>query len=324
MVGKRRGGLRPAIKRAIPIIAQIAHATSGDKIFTMTTASSRRTVRASLEEYGRGVAGGLLFSLPLLYTMEVWWSGFITHPARLLLYVASTFILLLAYNRYAGLREDAGFLEVVIDSVEELGLGIVLSAFILWLLGRINPAMPLIEIMGQIVIEAMTVAIGISVGTAQLGADSDAENNSGKKDEEDKKEEEPDFLQQVVIAVCGAILIAANVGPTEEIVVLAAESTSLKLLALALFSLLISVLILNFSGFRGSNRFISGRGAPEIFRGAITTYAVALAASAAICWFFGRFDGASPEMIIGQTVVLGFPATLGASAGRLLLQSNSQ
>jgi len=54
-----------------------------------------RTVSQSLREYARGVAGGLLFSLPLLYTMEVWWAGFVAHPWRLALYVAGTFLLLL-------------------------------------------------------------------------------------------------------------------------------------------------------------------------------------------------------------------------------------
>lgn len=289
----------------------------------MSTQSDCRPLRASLEEYGRGIAGGLLFSLPLLYTMEVWWSGFIAHPTRLLLYVLCTFILLLGYNRYAGLRDDAGFLEVAIDSVEELGLGIILSAFILWMLGRINGEMQPMEVMGQIVIEAMTVAIGISVGTAQLGGGSNDEEDSSKRAEEKQEEAEPDFLQQVVIALCGSVLIAANVGPTEEIVMLAVEATPVKLLVIALFSLLIGLLILNFSGFRGAQRFVVRSGVPAIFRGTVMTYAVALTASAGICWFFGRFDGASPEIIVAQTIILGFPATLGASAGRLLLQSNS-
>src|SRR5690349_3923810 len=133
------------------------------------TNSSCRTVEQSLQEYGRGVAGGLIFSLPLLFTMEMWWIGFITHPTRLALGLAGTFLLLLGYNRFAGLRNEASFGEVVIDSIEELGLGLVISAGILWLLGRIRADMPLNEIMGQIVIEAMTVAIGVSVGTAQLG-----------------------------------------------------------------------------------------------------------------------------------------------------------
>lgn len=294
----------------------------------MTSQSSCRPIRASIEEYGRGIAGGLLFSLPLLYTMEVWRAGFVAHPARLLLYVLSTFVLLLGYNRYAGLRDDASLLEVIIDSVEELGLGIVLSTFILWLLGRIHGEMSAMEIMGQVVIEAMTVAIGISVGTAQLGGESGDEGESQKNEdnagEDNAEKDDPEFLQQVVIGLCGAVLIAANVGPTEEIVMLAVEAPPIKLLALALFSLLLCVLILNFSGFRGSARFVSRGSGLEVFRGAVTTYAVALVASAGICWFFGRFDGASFEIIVAQTIILAFPATLGASAGRLLLQGNSE
>ncbi len=42
-------------------------------------------VSNSLREYARGMAGGLMFSLPLLYTMEVWWTGFVAEPMRLLI-----------------------------------------------------------------------------------------------------------------------------------------------------------------------------------------------------------------------------------------------
>jgi len=56
------------------------------------------------------------------------------------------------------------------------------------------------------------------------------------------------------------------------------------------------------------------------FLGIGITYAIALFASAAILWFFGRFDGIAPIICLSETVVLGFTATLGASAGRLLLQ----
>ena len=54
--------------------------------------------------------------------------------------------------------------------------------------------------------------------------------------------------------------------------------------------------------------------------GSVLTYAIALLASAAILWFFGRFAGASLEVRVRESVVLGFPAVLGASAGRLLLK----
>src|SRR5690348_9303056 len=51
-----------------------------------------RPVTKSLQEYGRGIAGGILFSLPLLYTMEVWWAGFSVHPWRLAAAVLTTLI----------------------------------------------------------------------------------------------------------------------------------------------------------------------------------------------------------------------------------------
>jgi putative integral membrane protein (TIGR02587 family) len=274
-----------------------------------------RTVTQSLREYGRGVAGGLLFSLPLLYTMEVWWAGFTSHPWRLAAYVAATFALLLGYNYYAGLRRDSCFSEVVIDSVEELGLGLLLALFILWLLGRVTAAMPAEEAAGKVVVEAMTVAVGVSVGTAQLG---------GGDDEEDRGVggggESVGFGGQLVTALCGAVLFAANVAPTEEIVMIAVEVSAWRLLGLALLSLSLGALILYYSEFAGSGRHVRFDRPRDVLVGTVITYAVALVASAATLLFFGRFDGQALGTCVAQTVVLGVAATLGASAGRLLLQ----
>lgn len=284
--------------------------------------SSAHSVHKSLREYARGVAGGLIFSLPLLFTMEMWWAGFILSPGRLLGCVIATFMLLLGYNRFAGLHEDAAWAEVAIDSVEEMGLGLLLSTAILWLLGRIELGMAASESVGKIVIEAMTVAIGVSVGTAQLGGASDAANGdeANQEADESQSEKEVGFGGQVVIAGCGAILFAANVAPTEEIIMLGIELPPGRLLGLALFSLLLGAVVLYCSDFRGAQRLSPARGPLSILSGMVVTYAVALLSAAAILWFFGRFDGMHLSKIVAQTVVLGLPATLGASAGRLLLQ----
>lgn len=279
-----------------------------------------RPVEKSLREYARGIAGGLIFSLPLLYTMEVWWAGFVVHPLRLALYVTVTFGLLLLYNRYAGLRRDASWLEVAIDSVEELGIGLFLSALILWLLGRIGPQMPFNEIIGKIVIEALTVAIGVSVGTAQLGGQERDDEDKGMSGEED---DDLNFTGEVAIAFCGAVLFAANIAPTEEIVMIAAESSPWQLFGIALFSLTLGALILFYSEFVGAQRLAKRGGAVERALDAGLTYAIALLASALILWLFGRFEGASLNAGLAQTVVLGLAATLGSSAGRLLLQLTS-
>ena len=274
-------------------------------------------VNNSLREYGRGLAGGLMFSLPLLYTMEVWWTGFVAEPMRLLVYVAATFVLLLGYNHYAGLHQDASWTEVAIDSVEEMGLGLVLAATVLFLLGQLEADMDAYEIVGKITVEAMTVAIGISVGTSQLGGGGEEREKGGA---EASAKDEVTFGGQLVIAACGSMLFASNVAPTEEIIMIASEARVQNLLGLAVLSLLLTGLILYYIEFTGSGQFVPARGVVSVVIGTAVTYAVALAVSAAVLWFFGRMDEVTLHTAVAQTVVLGLAATLGASAGRLLLQ----
>lgn len=297
-----------------------------------------RPVSESLQEYARGVAGGLLLSLPLLYTMEVWWAGFISHPWRLCGYVLATFVLLLGYNEFAGLRRETRFREVVIDSVEELGIGLVVAAVALWLLGRVTFGTPATKAVGQIVVEAMTVAIGVSVGTAQFGAAGGDDKGAAGDDDKNKGAAGDDkgegggvgdgegvggvrhFGGQVVVSLCGAVLFASNLAPTEEIVQIAIEVSAWRLLGLALVSLALAALILYYSEFAGAEKHVRFDRHHDVLIGTVVTYAVALSVSAAILWFFGRFDGCSLAVAAGQVVVLGVAATLGSAAGRLLLQ----
>ncbi len=276
------------------------------------------TLIESLKEYARGIAGGLLFSLPLLYTMEIWWAGFIAGPWRLCILFGVTFALLLGYNRFVGLHNDATLLEIAVDSIEEMGIGLLLSMAILWMLGRITPRMPLQEIVGKTVVEAMNVAIGVSVGTAQLGGQSHHEGQ--QQDNAGSLSDNKALFAQLVLALCGAVLIAANVAPTEEIVLIAVESNAWHLLMMSGVSLVLSAMILFYSDFTGAPKRDPDSGFSTVLRGTAITYGIALLASAAILWFFGRFTGTAFGVALAETIVLGVPAVLGASAGRLLLQ----
>jgi uncharacterized membrane protein len=55
------------------------------------------------------------------------------------------------------------------------------------------------------------------------------------------------------------------------------------------------------------------------FRFTAAGYAIALVLSAYVLWTFGRLEGAALEEVVMSTIVLGFPAAVGASAARLIL-----
>lgn len=303
--------------------AEVAAALSENREKANLAPAHRRPFGESLREYGRGIAGGLLFSMPLLYTEELWQTGFLADSPRLLIYLAVSFLLLLGYNRFAGMRRKARWYEVAIDSVEEMGIGLVIGAVVLFLLNRIELTMPPSEIVGKIVIASMTVAVGVSVGTAQLGGAKEEDKNEGgmSGDEENRDWSGYDVLGQLTLEFCGAVLFASNIGATLEIPRLALETSSIKLLALVGLSIGIGAVILFFSDFHGSGRGIPRNGPHGIVRGVLSSYAAALAASAMMLWFFDRFDGMTAHMAVSQIVILAFPASLGASAGRLLIQA---
>src|SRR5690606_8171069 len=155
-------------------------------------ANHNKPIQESIAEYAQGIIGGLLFSFPLLYTMEIWYAGFLAQPYQLAVMMVATFLLLLGYNRFAGMHPGASWKNVVIDSFEEMGIGLVMSFCIFLMINLIqlgeNSAD---EILGKIITEAMFVSIGVSVGTAQLGnsakeANGEQEEASEKEDKEDK------------------------------------------------------------------------------------------------------------------------------------------
>lgn len=282
----------------------------------MPISGKAKPIQDSLKEYARGITGGLLFSFPLLYTMEVWWAGFIAPPASLLILMGVTFLLLLGYNRFAGLRPDSSWGEIMIDSVEEMGLGLIISFAVLLMLNRIHlGSMSIDEIVGKIIIEAMVVSIGVSIGTAQLGAEEEKKKQGNDKAERNSK------IGIVVLAMCGSIVIGGNVAPTEEVLMIAIEALPLHVFIMSLVSILITIVVVFFSDFKGSHKK-----KPDdsfIYRLVFDTcicYVVALVTSAFILWFFGRFENMSFWNVFAQVIVLGVLSSLGASAGRLLIK----
>ena len=119
----------------------------------------------------------------------------------------------------------------------------------------------------------------------------------------------------------GALYLSTSVASTEEIILLSYRMTDWHIIALALFSLLIMHAFSHAAIVRGKSAVRPGTTTFwTIFsRFTVAGYCIGLLISLYLLWTFGRTDGLPMGQIIQAMIVLGFPATLGAGAGRQIL-----
>lgn len=245
--------------------------------------------------------------------MEVWWHGFIADPAQLLVMVVVTYLLLLAYNKYAGVHDEATWKHIAVDSMEEMGIGFTISFGMLLILNRISISSLTFVDISKIIVEAMIVSIGVSIGTAQLGAGS-----SGGSHKEERSRSTREGV--AALALCGAVVVAGSVAPTMEIFLLAVEAQPTHVFFMALVSIALSVMIVFFSDFRGAAHRPPGSKTYNMVFDTCLSFLIGLGASAFMLWFFGRFEDVTFYVCFAQVITLGVLASVGASAGRLLIK----
>lgn len=313
----------------------------------VTSATATRGVggwRTEVEDAARAAAGGMLFGVPLLYTMEVWWIGSFTSPRRMLVVLGLTFLLVAALNRTSGFRstKDVRLSDALFDSVEALAIGIACVTAVLMLIGEITTATPVIEIVGKIVYEATPFVIGVGFARHFLrrsrtddgddeggGADGDDQENGEDQDDGNAQpggedETEPTInatVADVGATLIGAVFISFNIAPTDEVPMIGAALSTPRLLALMAASLVISYVIVFEAGFSNEKQRREQTG---ILQRPITetaaSYLLALCVAGFLLWFFQRTTGNQPPaFILTQVVVLGLPAAVGGAAGRLVV-----
>ncbi len=105
----------------------------------------------------RAVAGALLFSIPMLMTMEMWFLGFYMERERLLILLLLNLPLLVCLSHRIGFGRTATWRESARDAVIAYGMGVAASALILLLLGVIKFGVPPREWVGMIALQAVPV-----------------------------------------------------------------------------------------------------------------------------------------------------------------------
>ncbi|MEB3181562.1 MAG: TIGR02587 family membrane protein [Nostocaceae cyanobacterium] len=274
-----------------------------------------------IDDLIRGACGGFLFGIPLLYTMEVWWIGSLVEPARMMIALVITYIVVFLVNRTAGFRtiKDNSVIEAAMDSVEAIAIGIVCTTFMLILLREITLQVPLDEALGKILFESVPFTLGIALSQEFLSGDRNLDMESNNNSQNNDKLNAT--IADIGATLLGATVVAFNIAPTDEVAMLAMGVTGVWLPLIIATSLIVSYAIVFVSGFANQSKRMQQRGVfQRPLSETILAYLLALLAAAFMLWFFERISFEDPwTMWLKYTLILGLPASIGGAAGRLAI-----
>jgi len=252
--------------------------------------------------------GAILFSFPLLMTMEMWWLGFYMDRFRLALFLTLAFVTVVGLSYFEGGEET--FKIEMLDALVACAAGYAVAAAMLLLFGIIKPGMSADEVVGKISLHAVPGSIGAILARRLLEVE-----ETGKE-----KRRREGYGAKIFLMGVGAIFLAFQLAPTEEMVLIGHRMTGWHAAALAFVSLCVmqSFICATERGTR-HNIFSADFFWGVFLRFTTVGYALALLISLYVLWTFGRLDAAAAAEVVTATLVLGFPAALGAGASRLIL-----
>ena len=271
----------------------------------------------------RGVAAGAIFGMPLLYTMEMWWHGLTLSEWHLLSLLAVILSINFVFSLFSGFREESSFPEALSESVTSVGIGILFSAVILWLIGELSHDLDPTEMIGKVLMEAMAVSVGVSFANTQVRKKAEAEEEEpeekivGEGDPE-RKQLLAD-LRDIGFTLAGSVLLAFSVAPTEEITLIATRLSPWQQLILLCAELLLCYIILFTSGLQERKVYMKDSIFQKPVPETLMASALSLAVAAGLFLLMGHHGGIDHlTTLASATVTLGLPAVVGGAAGRLI------
>ncbi len=262
-------------------------------------------------DLARAFGGAIIFSLPMLMTMENWWLGFTMQRERLALLLILMLPTLVGLSYFVGFEETHYILDDILDAFVAYAVGFVASAIVLLLFAVIGPGMPALEVIGKVALQAAGASLGAMLAQDLLG---------GGDDEANRNQRAAGYYGELFLMGIGALFLSMSIAPTEEVVLIAHQMDEWHALALAVSTLLMMHAFVYAVEFRGQEAIPPDTSQISIFlRFTIVGYAIALLISLYVLWTFGRLDGMAAQEVVEAVVVLGFPAALGAAASRLIL-----
>jgi putative integral membrane protein (TIGR02587 family) len=259
----------------------------------------------------RAFGGAVLFSFPMLMTVEMWSLGFYIDPFHLALFILLSIPLLAGLSYYAGFEPTSQRLTDVLGAFIAYAVGFAAAALLLLVFAVIGPGMSPGEVVGKIAIQAVPASIGAMLAHSQFSA---TQRNEGKR-------RSARYGGGLFHMAVGALYLSSSLASTEEMVLISYKMTPAHILGLLILSLALMHLFVYVAVTHEASAL-----RPDVvplwglfLRLTIVGYGIALLISLFLLWTFGRTGGLAVGQVISAMVVLGFPAALGAGAGRLIL-----
>jgi putative integral membrane protein (TIGR02587 family) len=192
----------------------------------------------------RAFGGAVIFAFPLMMTLEMWSLGVSMGRARLLLFIAVNFAILVGLSYFAGFEKTFSWKEDLMDALAAFGVGVLASAIMLTVFAVVSLDMTWSEIVGKIALQSVPASIGAMLGRKQLGGDQDTAA-------EEERKREAGYGGELFLMLGGALFLAFNVAPTEEMILIAYRMTPWHGLALGLISIALLHVFVYSIGFSG-------------------------------------------------------------------------
>jgi putative integral membrane protein (TIGR02587 family) len=173
----------------------------------MSRAASLSSDRQYAVGLARAFGGALLFSLPILMTMETWQLGFHMERLRLASLLVVMLPLLVGLAYYLGFEDSTDLLDAALDAFAAVAVGAVLSALVLYMFGILSMDASASEWIGKVALQSVTGSIGALLAQSQFGRVPAGER---------RRRAGGDFAEYFYMAA-GALFLSANIAPPRRL-----------------------------------------------------------------------------------------------------------
>ena len=257
---------------------------------------------------GRALGGAIIFTMPVMLTMEIWTMAFYVHPSRLLWILLVSFPVFVKISSLIGFTESRKLFDNVVDVFVAYTFGFLIATLALLLFGVTGPNDSVSVNIAAVTLIAIPASLGALLGRSELGSGEHSRKPERKR------------IDEMAILSVGALYLAFNIAPTDEIIQVSHHMSAWQLLVMFLATLGIMYIFAGCCSYQ-ARQCDSSRLRLLVSQLCYTSMAflVAFTISLFLLWGFDQTGDLSWTEIVACTVVLLLPAGVGAAAAHFII-----